>query len=155
MTLASILTPNWVSYSVSTASGGVFSRSVGLHRSCSSVADPPCRPFPSAEECGPSGDGGGGEGRHFCSAWRTTGFLMNLAAVAELAALVGFLVTMAGGRAKREAGWRVMATLLVLVAAAQLVAVAIVVCFWFLLAFPLPAPLFFRVPFFPRISMHG
>lgn len=120
MTLASIATPNWISYSARTPGGGVFSRTVGLHRSCSSVADPPCRHFPDEEEC----EGGG---RYFCSMWRTTGFLMSLAAVAELASMVGFLVIVAGGRLKRESGWRVLAALLSVVAVVQFAAVGIVV----------------------------
>lgn len=126
MTLTSIATPNWVSYRAHTPGGAVFSRNVGLHRSCSSVADPPCRHFPDESEC----EGGG---RYFCSMWRTTGFLMSLAAVAELASLVGFLLVVAGGRMKRETGWRILSGLLAVVAAAQFVAVAIVVSAFLLL----------------------
>lgn len=59
--------------------------------------------------------------------WRSTGFLMSFATVAELAGLVGFLVVMAGGRAKRERGWPIMAVVMLAVAAVQFGAMAIVV----------------------------
>jgi hypothetical protein len=61
--------------------------------------------------------------------WRTTGFLMSFAVVAELATLVGFLVILAGGRVKREGGWKVLGGLLAAVAAAQFVGMAVVVSF--------------------------
>jgi hypothetical protein len=65
--------------------------------------------------------------------WRTTGFLMNLAVVAELAALVGFLIIMAGGRVKRQgSGWKVLGGLLGAVAVAEGVGMAVVVSFTFL-----------------------
>ena len=123
MTLASIIMPDWVSYTVSVSTGpitGRVSRTVGLHQTCSSVADPECRPYPSESECQ-------GEERYFCSMWRTTGFLMSFATVVELATIVGFLVTMAGGKMKREKGWRILGILLGGVAAVQFSAMAIVV----------------------------
>ncbi|KLU84869.1 hypothetical protein MAPG_03903 [Magnaporthiopsis poae ATCC 64411] len=98
MTLASIALPNWVSYGVTSTKGRSVTRNVGLHRSCSSVLDPQCRPFPlDREDCA-------GDGSAFCSMWRTTGFLVSLAAVLELVTLVAFLVVMAGG--KQKAGGR-------------------------------------------------
>ncbi|KAL8342504.1 hypothetical protein RB598_004073 [Gaeumannomyces tritici] len=110
MTLASIVLPNWVSYGVTSVKGRSVTRNVGLHRSCSSVLDPPCREFPlDREDCA-------GDGSAFCSMWRTTGFLVSLAAVLELVTLVAFVVVMAGGKQKRVAGWRILAGLLSVVA---------------------------------------
>jgi hypothetical protein len=123
MTLASIMTPDWVSYSVTANTGNTFSRHIGLHRSCGTVVDPDeplCRPFPSDKECA-------GEERSFCSMWRTTGFLMSFATVVELATVVCFLIIMAGGKMKREKGWRVLGVLLAVVAGIQFCAMAIVV----------------------------
>ncbi len=52
--------------------------------------------------------------------WRTTGFPMNFATVAELATIVGFLVIMSGGKQKRESGWRILGCLPGVVAGIQL-----------------------------------
>jgi hypothetical protein len=52
---------------------------------------------------------------------------MSLATVVELATLVGFLVVMAGGRLKREKGWKVLTPLAVSVASIQFAAMGIVV----------------------------
>ncbi|KAH8893382.1 hypothetical protein GQ53DRAFT_763687 [Thozetella sp. PMI_491] len=119
MTLASIVMPDWVSYSVTASTGHTVSRSIGLHKSCSSVADPECRHYPADSECT-------GDERYFCSMWRTTGFLMSFATVAELATIVGFLIIMSGGKLKREKGWRVLGGLLGVVAAIHFSAMAIV-----------------------------
>ncbi|TPX18050.1 uncharacterized protein E0L32_011869 [Thyridium curvatum] len=119
MTLAAILMPDWVSYSVTANTGATFTQKLGLHRSCSSEFDPPCRPFPERVDCL-------GDERQFCSMWRTTGFLMSFAAVAELATLVGFLVIMMGGKMKREAGWKIVVGMLAIVAAILLAAMSIV-----------------------------
>lgn len=120
MTLASIALPNWVSYGVTSTKGRSVTRNVGLHRSCSSVLDPPCRPFPlDRDDCA-------GDGSAFCSMWRTTGFLVSLAAVLELVTLVAFLVVMAGGKQKRVGGWRILGGLLSTVALVLVAAVSIV-----------------------------
>ena len=120
MTLASIALPNWVSYGVTSTKGRSVTRNVGLHRSCSSVLDPPCRPFPlDRDDCA-------GDGSAFCSMWRTTGFLVSLAAVLELVTLVAFRVVMAGGKQKRVGGWRILGGLLSTVALVLVAAVSIV-----------------------------
>ncbi|EAQ90722.1 hypothetical protein CHGG_02657 [Chaetomium globosum CBS 148.51] len=103
MTITSIVSPNWVSLSVPSPSGGTVTDTIGLHRRCASSTGS-CAPFPEPSRCDGSD---GGTGRSFCSMWRTTGFLMSFAVVAELATLVGFLVILAGGRVKREGGWKV------------------------------------------------
>ena len=119
MTLTSIFTPNWVSYTVSSPSGGTVTDTVGLHRRCTSSTGK-CSPFPDEARCE-------GDSRSFCSMWRTAGFLMSFAALAELAALVGFVIIMAGGKVKRQGGWKVLGGLLGLVAAAQFAGMAVVV----------------------------
>jgi hypothetical protein len=53
---------------------------------------------------------------------------MSFATVAELAALVGFLIIMAGGKVKRQgSGWRILGGLLGAVAAAEFIGMAVVV----------------------------
>ena len=53
---------------------------------------------------------------------------MSFAAVLELATIVAYLMVIAGGKQKREIGWRVLAFLLILVGVVQCGAMAIVVC---------------------------
>ncbi|KAB5572604.1 hypothetical protein GE09DRAFT_1054667 [Coniochaeta sp. 2T2.1] len=48
--------------------------------------------------------------------WRTVGWLMSLATILELAALVGIVLVMSGGKRRREEGWGVVAGLLAAVA---------------------------------------
>lgn len=128
MTLASIIHPNWVSYTVTSPAGDTVYDTIGLHRRCSSTTNK-CVPFPDPARCpGRGGGGSSGGGRaSFCAMWRTTGFLMSFAVVAQLAAAVGFLITMAGGRVKRHGGWRLLAGALLVVAAAQFLGMAVVV----------------------------
>ncbi|PSR97685.1 hypothetical protein BD289DRAFT_425469 [Coniella lustricola] len=122
MTLASILVPHWVSMDVPVrGSDKVYSQHLGLHHYCNSaLPDSPCRHFPdTAKDCRPQ-DG------DFCSIWRTSGFLMSFATIAELATLVCFVITIGGGKVKREYGWKVLSALLLTVALAQLAAMALV-----------------------------
>lgn len=65
---------------------------------------------------------------HFCQMWRTTGFLMNIAAVLELATLIAYLVVIVGGKQKRENGWKVLVSMLVVIGAIQCFAMSTVVC---------------------------
>ncbi|SPQ21981.1 5694e39c-5271-435a-a649-dba11c1f462f [Thermothielavioides terrestris] len=121
MTLTAILSPRWVSYTVPAPAGGTVTDTIGLHHRCASSTGR-CLPFPDEARC----QAGGSEGRAFCSMWRSAGFLMNLAAVAELATVVGFLAVMAGGKVKRQGGWKVLGGMLGAVAAAELVGMAVV-----------------------------
>ncbi|OIW23702.1 hypothetical protein CONLIGDRAFT_140595 [Coniochaeta ligniaria NRRL 30616] len=111
MTLTAILRPNWVSFHVDfppQSSSAIISRSLGLHQSCTSDAyQTTCRPFPTESDCAREGS--------FCAMWRTVGWLMSLATIMELATLVGIVVILSGGKARREAGWRVLAGLLAVV----------------------------------------
>ncbi|KUI74252.1 hypothetical protein VM1G_09733 [Cytospora mali] len=122
MTLASILFPHWVSMDVQAHnSDKTFSQHLGLHHYCNTaLSDKPCRMFPEEKiDCDPND-------RYFCSMWRTTGFLMSFTTVAELATLVGFVVTIGGGSVKREYGWKVLAGLLAVVSIAQFAAMGLV-----------------------------
>ncbi|TLS25071.1 hypothetical protein PpBr36_07353 [Pyricularia pennisetigena] len=125
MTLASIALPNWISYNITSIKGHSIARNIGLHKTCSSGIDPfldstICRSFPiEREDCA-------GDERGFCSIWRTTGFLMSLAIVVELATLVGFLVIMAGGKMKRVTGWKILSSLLAGIAALLLMSMGTV-----------------------------
>lgn len=53
--------------------------------------------------------------------------MMSFAAVMELVTLVAYVVVLAGGKQKRENGWKVLAFLLAVVGALQCASMAIVV----------------------------
>ena len=117
--VVSIVSPNWVSYRTRTDSGADLYRRIGLHQSCSDLADPACRPFPDAQLCQ-------GDERSFCDMWRTVGFLANFSAIVHLATLVALVVVMAGGKYQRERGWPVVAGLLAIAGLVELAIVAVV-----------------------------
>lgn len=124
MTIASIVVPDWITWDVESVSGGHVTKTIGLHRSCTTGAlstSKSCQHFPQYEDCH-------GTDRYFCSMWRSVGFLMSFAAVLELATCIAYLVVIAGGKQKREAGWRVLSFLLLLVGVVQCASMAIVVC---------------------------
>lgn len=102
----------------------VYSQHLGLHHYCNTaLPDKPCRTFPDEEkDCDPND-------RYFCSMWRTTGFLMSFATVAELATLVCFVVAIGGGQVKREYGWKVLCGLLSVVSVVQFAAMGLIVSF--------------------------
>lgn len=118
-TIAAIALPNWVSYTSPTDNDPI-NVSYGLHKRCSSITSQ-CTPFPQDQDCH-------GDDRSFCSMWRSTGFLMNFGVIFELAVLVAYIVILFGGRGTREAGWKILSPLLLIVAAVQLVAMTLVVC---------------------------
>lgn len=121
MILASIATPNWISYAVTTAKGDTILKTIGLHKSCSTLGGHyACGPYPTPALCetGP---------RYFCSMWRTTGWLASFSVVLSLAGLVAFAVTLGGGKYKRESGWPFVAGLISSFSAVQLVIISIVV----------------------------
>jgi hypothetical protein len=120
LTIVSILTPSWVSYTVQAENtNATFSHHMGLHQSCSSATDPTCRPFPDDYDCE--------NDKAFCSLWRSAGFLMSFATIVELATAVSFLVVMAGGKYKREEGWKLIGGLLLADAAVEFAGMGIVV----------------------------
>lgn len=120
MTITSITTPYWISYSVRAGnSGATYGKSLGLHQSCSSLDDPECRHFPDDDDC--RGD------QFFCSMWRSAGFLLSFATIVELATLITFLVVMAGGKYKRETGWRLIGGFLLADAAVEFAGMGLVV----------------------------
>ncbi|GAB7333983.1 hypothetical protein MBLNU13_g06087t1 [Cladosporium sp. NU13] len=116
-TIASIAIPNWISYTSPTDNDPIHV-SYGLHKRCSSITGQ-CIPFPQDQDCY-------GDNRSFCSMWRSTGFLMNFSVIFELAVLVAYIVILVGGRGTREVGWKILSPLLMVVAAAQLVAMTLV-----------------------------
>lgn len=117
-TIASIILPNWISYT-SPTSHDPISVTYGLHQRCSSITGE-CQPFPRRRDCH-------GSDRYFCSIWRSAGFLMNFALVAELACGVAYVTILAGGRSMRESGWKILIGLLGVVTAAEMMAMALVV----------------------------
>jgi len=119
MTLAAIFIPDWITWAVDTDDGGHFTRTIGLHRACSSTTGK-CVHYPQQEDCS-------GSDRYFCSMWRSVGFMMSFAAMLELATLVAYVVVILGGKQKREGGWKVLATMLLLVGVVQCASMAIVV----------------------------
>jgi hypothetical protein len=54
---------------------------------------------------------------------------MSFTAVLELATLVAYIVVILGGKQRREAGWKVLASMLLLIGAVQCASMAIVVCY--------------------------
>lgn len=54
--------------------------------------------------------------------------MVYFATILELATIVAYVVVIAGGKQKRETGWKVVVFLLVLVAALQCASMSIVVC---------------------------
>lgn len=131
MTLASILKPNWVSYSTTNYDPPytvTYTHSLGLHEFCvasteygASPAHKSCRPWPGNDEC--SGD----DHRSICSMWLSVGFLMNFAMVLELVAIVGLVVILAGGKQRRQSGWKVLGVLVGAVGVVLFAGMAIVV----------------------------
>ncbi|KAK0613376.1 hypothetical protein B0T14DRAFT_539264 [Immersiella caudata] len=117
MTIASIVTPKWITYTEITKSGNTVHDNIGLYRRCMSTSTDGCVPFPDEARCETNG--------YFCSLWKTTSFLMSLAAVMDVVTIVGFLVIVAGGKEKREMGWRLLCGMLGVVAALQFGAVAV------------------------------
>ena len=55
--------------------------------------------------------------------------MMSFAAVLELVTIVAYVVVLAGGKQKRENGWKVLSFLLVVVGLLQCASMAIVVCY--------------------------
>ncbi|KAF2757672.1 hypothetical protein EJ05DRAFT_538822 [Pseudovirgaria hyperparasitica] len=115
LTLASIIEPRWLSYR---PEGNSIRFSYGLHRKCSTIKGT-CEPFPEFADCQL-------DQRQFCSIWRSVGFLMSFSVIIELATLVAYIVVLAGGKQKRDQGWKVTASLLGFSALVQLIAMALV-----------------------------
>ncbi|KAI9671904.1 MAG: hypothetical protein M1817_003450 [Caeruleum heppii] len=119
MTLAAIIIPKWISWDSETPSGTHIHYTYGLHRRCSSLTGT-CDHFPQYDDCH-------GEDRYFCSMWRSVGWMMSFAVVLEGMTLVAYITILAGGRQKRETGWKVLSSLLLFIAVVQCAGVAIIV----------------------------
>lgn len=123
MTILSISLPRWVNYSVTTPTGDHIFQTIGLHRSCSNLRDPPCQTFPTDEQCDAASDDKG----RFCHLWRSAGFLANLAVAVQLVTVVAYVFVVAGGKQKRDQGWKVLAGLLTTVGVVEYFIIGIVV----------------------------
>jgi hypothetical protein len=144
MTIAAMVMPRWVTYSVTTDTGdSLVSRVdslvsyIGLYQRCTTMTatgnTTKCIPFSEAYQCS-------GTGSAHCAMWRSAGFLMSLAVVVELAAAVGFVVVLAGGKARRETRWRLLGWLVGVVAGLEFGALGLVVRFFSFL----PPPVVWR-----------
>jgi hypothetical protein len=124
MTIFAIFHQNWLSLDVSTPTPGEHvSKTISLHTSCTTINNiKTCHHFPQKSNCLAND-------RYFCSMWRSVGFMMSFAAVLECATVVAYVVIIAGGKQKRETGWKVLAVMLVFVGALQCSCMAIVVCY--------------------------
>lgn len=115
LTLSSIIIPKWVSYS---SEKPTYHYSYGLHQRCSSLTDT-CESFPQREDCH-------GDGRYFCSMWRSVGFLMSFAVVLQGISIVTYIVILSGGKRLRENGWGLLSLLIVMSALMQAASMSIV-----------------------------
>src|SRR5450432_1505772 len=127
MTITAIALPNWITFHSyippsGDSPGDDLTYSYGLHRVCSSKWEQPCKPFPNPHDCA-------GQGAYFCGMWRTTGFLMNFAAVLEFAIVVVYVIMILGEKQKRRRGWKLLTAMLVWTATIQCAAMALVVSF--------------------------
>ncbi|RMD40147.1 hypothetical protein DV735_g4984, partial [Chaetothyriales sp. CBS 134920] len=78
-----------------------------------------CTEFPRYEDCQ-------GKGRYFCSMWKSVGFLMSFAVVFEGMTIAAFVILLAGGKQRREAGWGVLAILTAVAAFVQASGLALI-----------------------------
>ncbi|KAL2266282.1 hypothetical protein VTJ83DRAFT_5634 [Remersonia thermophila] len=130
LTIGSLLSPDWVSYTTRLPSGATVTDAIGLRYRCttshaSSGPGPTvaCTPFPEASRRGAVG----GQDPSFGSMWRTAGSLVGLAVVAELAAIVGIGAAAAAGKARRASGrWKALSFVLAGVALVKVGALAVV-----------------------------
>lgn len=59
--------------------------------------------------------------------WRSVGFLMSFAVAMEGMTLIAFVVMIAGGKQKRESGWKILTGFLFLVGLIQCTGMALIV----------------------------
>lgn len=102
----------------------------GLHTRCSSLTHK-CEKFPQSVDCH-------NDDRYFCSVWRSVGFLMSFAVVIEGMTFLSFVVMIAGGKQKRESGWKILAGLLFLIGGVQCAGMALIVKPYSLFSPPFP-----------------
>lgn len=58
--------------------------------------------------------------------WRSVGFLMSFSVVMEGMTLIAFMVMIAGGKQKRESGWKILTGFLILVGLIQCASMALI-----------------------------
>ncbi|KAK6329771.1 hypothetical protein TWF696_003634 [Orbilia brochopaga] len=119
LTLTAITIPRWMSYSYETSAGRIM-QTYGLHHRCRSGPGTidSCEPFPLESDCA--------DDEHFCSLWRTTGYLMDLAVSLEVLIIAAYVIILIGGRERREKGWKLLSSLLFVNVALQLIAMSLV-----------------------------
>jgi len=127
MSAASTAIPKWVSYSMKTSVGPGHWKSVGLYAACASVSTMTlegheCRSFPGDEFC----KAGGGYERTFCSMWRDIRLMAWLVLSGHATSIGTLLAILAGGRMKRETGWKFLGCLLPVIAIVELSILGIV-----------------------------
>ncbi|KAF3310071.1 hypothetical protein TWF173_010083 [Orbilia oligospora] len=142
LTLTAITLPRWVSYTYETSSGPI-TQTYGLRHSCRtgpSLTNPTtiCRPFPTLQDCEDSA--------HFCSLWKSTNYLMNLAVSVEVLTClcfililsspppsqntppntIGDITTTTTNNTIRKSGWKFLVLLLSISVTCQLLAMSLV-----------------------------
>ncbi|KAF3281959.1 hypothetical protein TWF970_001908 [Orbilia oligospora] len=144
LTLTAITLPRWVSYTYETSSGPI-TQTYGLRHSCRtgpSLTNPTtiCRPFPTLQDCEDSA--------HFCSLWKSTNYLMNLAVSVEVLTCLCFILILSSPNTTttttrdnntttnsnntttnntiRKSGWKFLVLLLSISVTCQLLAMSLV-----------------------------
>ncbi|KAF3212767.1 hypothetical protein TWF679_005655 [Orbilia oligospora] len=143
LTLTAITLPRWVSYTYETSSGPI-TQTYGLRHSCRtgpSLTNPTtiCRPFPTFQDCEDS--------PHFCSLWKSTNYLMNLAVSIEVLTCLCFILILSSSSSPnttppntttrdnnntttnntiRKSGWKYLVLLLSISVTCQLLAMSLV-----------------------------
>ncbi|KAF3268768.1 hypothetical protein EYR41_011604 [Orbilia oligospora] len=137
LTLTAITLPRWVSYTYETSSGPI-TQTYGLRHSCRtgpSLTNPTtiCRPFPTFQDCEDSA--------HFCSLWKSTNYLMNLAVSIEVLTCLCFILILSSplpspnttrdvntttNNTIRKSGWKFLVLLLSISVTCQLLAMSLI-----------------------------
>ncbi|CDH52148.1 predicted protein [Lichtheimia corymbifera JMRC:FSU:9682] len=105
--LAALILPQWLVTPLDAASSGSYAETqYGLFVVCQSATGE-CRAFPREEN-------GDCTQEYFCPLWHVAGTTMILASVIGALTLVALLGTMCSQRRKRERGWKMVTSMLVL-----------------------------------------
>ncbi|KAI7873968.1 hypothetical protein K492DRAFT_241082 [Lichtheimia hyalospora FSU 10163] len=105
--LAALILPRWLVTPLDAVSLGPYAENrYGLFMLCQSATGE-CRAFPREEN-------GDCTQEYFCSLWHVAGTTMVLASVIGALTLVALLGTMCSHRRKRERGWKIVTSMLVL-----------------------------------------
>lgn len=132
LTIVSQALPNWLFVSTPKKWPARFEVSYGLYERCETdwlslggnggYISHTCARFPSRTEC----ENGNGQ---FCVLWSTAGYMSQLSSVFAVAAVVSIFAA-ALSRARRRKMWEIVATLIGLRAACQILAMSLIVHLW-------------------------